>query len=226
MRWTVPNILTVARLIAVPLLPIVFLFFARPWADYYAIAVFMLASLTDWVDGYLARRLGQESLFGAAMDPIADKALVLMALLVITAYSGLAVWIVLPAGIIIFREIFVSGLRETLGDKSRLLKVTNLAKWKTTVQMVALTLLFAKGVFEHYVGMQSFGMDQEMFDAVISGATEDELGLRWKLTGMNWTGNAGVILLWGAALLTAITGVEYFRKALPFLKEPEEKKDD
>lgn len=226
MRWTVPNILTVARLIAVPLLPIVFLFFARPWADYYAIAVFMLASLTDWVDGYLARRLGQESLFGAAMDPIADKALVLMALLVITAYSGLAVWIVLPAGIIIFREIFVSGLRETLGDKSRLLKVTNLAKWKTTVQMVALTLLFAKGVFEHYVGMQSFGMDQEMFDAVISGATEDELGLRWKLTGMNWTGNAGVILLWGAALLTAITGIEYFRKALPFLKEPEEKKDD
>lgn len=224
MRWTVPNILTVARLIAVPLLPIVFLFFARPWADYYAIAVFVLASLTDWVDGYLARKWQQESLFGAAMDPIADKALVLMALLVITAYSGLAVWIVLPAGIIIFREVFVSGLRETLGDKARQLKVTGLAKWKTTVQMVALTLLFAKGVFEHYVGMQSFGMNAEIFDQVITGELPDDLGLRWKLTGMNWTGNAGVILLWFAALLTAITGLDYFRKAVPFLRGPEEGK--
>ncbi len=224
MRWTVPNILTVARLIAVPLLPIVFLFFARPWADYYAIAVFVLASLTDWVDGYLARKWQQESLFGAAMDPIADKALVLMALLVITAYSGLAVWIVLPAGIIIFREVFVSGLRETLGDKARQLKVTGLAKWKTTVQMVALTLLFAKGVFEHYVGMQSFGMNAEIFDQVITGELPDELGLRWKLAGMTWTGNAGVILLWFAALLTAITGLDYFRKAVPFLSGPEERK--
>lgn len=221
MRWTIPNILTVARLIAVPLLPIVFLFFARPWADYYAIAVFILASVTDWVDGYLARKLGQESRFGAAMDPIADKALVLMALLVITAYSGLAVWIVLPAGIIIFREIFVSGLRETLGDKARTLKVTNLAKWKTTVQMVALALLFAKGVFEHYVGMQSWGMDEALFRAVIAGDMPDELGLGWKLAGMTWSGNAGVVLLWLAALLTAITGWDYFRKALPFLKEPE-----
>lgn len=225
MRWTVPNILTVARLVAVPLLPIMFLFFYRPWADYYAIAVFVLASVTDWVDGYLARKWGQESLFGAAMDPIADKALVLMALLVITAYSGLAVWIVLPAGIIIFREVFVSGLRETLGDKARTLKVTGLAKWKTTVQMVALTLLFAKGVFEHYVGMQSYGMDEAIFEGVVSGEIEDELGLRWKLTGMNWTGNAGVFLLWAAALLTAITGWDYFRKALPFLREPEEKDD-
>lgn len=219
MTWTIPNILTVARLVCVPLLPVVFLFFARPYADWFAISLFVVAAVTDWVDGYLARKWGQESRFGAAMDPIADKALVLMALLVITAYSGLAAWIVLPAGIIVFREVFVSGLRETLGDRARALKVTGLAKWKTTVQMVALTLLFAKGAFEHYLGMQSLGMDEALFDAVISGAEEDVLGLKWKLTGMTWSGNGGVVLLWLAAALTGITGWDYFRKALPFLRE-------
>lgn len=219
MTWTIPNILTVARLICVPLLPAVFLFFARPYADWFAIGLFVLASITDWLDGHLARKWGQESRFGATMDPIADKALVLMALLVISAYSGLAAWIVLPAGIIVFREVFVSGLREALGDQARALKVTGLAKWKTTVQMVALTLLFAKGVFEHYLGMQSIGMDAAIFDAVIAGAEEDVLGLKWKLTAMTWSGNAGVILLWLAAALTAITGWDYFRKAWPLLRE-------
>lgn len=219
MRWTIPNILTVARLVAVPLLPVMFLFFNRPLADWFAILMFVMASITDWIDGYLARKWEQESRFGAAMDPIADKALVLMALLVMTAYSGLAVWIVLPAGIIIFREVFVSGLRETLGDKARTLKVTNLAKWKTTFQMVALTLLFAKGLFEHYVGMQSFGMDQTTFDAIVAGEEDDVLGLGWKMTGMVWSGNVGVVLLWIAAVLTAVTGWDYFRKALPFLRE-------
>lgn len=219
MKWTVPNILTLARLVAVPLLPIVFLFFERPWADWYAILLFVLASITDYIDGYLARKWGQESRFGATMDPIADKALVLMALLVITAYSGLAVWIVLPAGLIVFREVFVSGLREALGDKARALKVTGLAKWKTMFQMVALTLLFAKGVFEHYAGMQSVGMDDAMVDAILDGDAEDKLGIAWKTTAMAWTGNAGVVLLWGAAILTGITGLDYFRKAWPFLKE-------
>lgn len=219
MRWTIPNILTIGRLIAVPLLPIVFLFFARPWADWYALVVFIVAAITDYVDGYLARAWSQESRFGAAMDPIADKALVLTALLVIAAYSGLAVWIVLPSGIILFREVFVSGLRETLGDKARTLKVTKLAKWKTTVQMVALTLLFAKGLFEHYVGMQSLGMDDALVDAMIGGDAPDHLGLGWKYTAMIWSGKAGVALLWIAAVLTAITGWDYFRKAWPFLRE-------
>ena len=222
MRWTIPNILTIGRLIAVPLLPIMFLFFARPWADWYALIVFIVAAVTDYVDGYLARAWSQESKFGATMDPIADKALVLTALLVIAAYSGLAVWIVLPSGIIIFREVFVSGLREALGDKARALKVTQIGKWKTTVQMIALTLLFAKGVFEHYVGMQSFGMDDELFDQILDGEVTDHLGLGWKTTGMIWSGNAGVILLWIAALLTAISGWDYLRKAWPFLKEADD----
>lgn len=219
MTWTLPNILTVARLIAVPILPVMFLFFARPWADWYAMTLFIIAATTDYVDGYLARAWKQETLFGAAMDPIADKALVVIALLVINGYSGLTPWILLPSALIIFREIFVSGLRETLGDKARALKVTNLAKWKTMSQMVAITLIFAKGLLEHYVVMQTFGMDDAMIGAVLSGDEIDHFGLRWKAAAMVWTGNGGVILLWIAALLTVVTGWDYFRKAMPFLKE-------
>ena len=219
MTWTIPNILTVGRLIAVLLLPVMFLFFFRPYADWFALVVFIVASVTDYVDGYLARAWSQESRFGAAMDPIADKALVLTALLVIAAYSGLAVWIILPSGIIIFREVFVSGLREFLGDQAKALKVTQIGKWKTTVQMVALTFLFAKGVFEHYVGMQAEGMSQATVDAMIEGRRFDHLGLGWKVQGMIWSGNVGVVLLWVAAVLTAVSGYDYFRKAWPYLRE-------
>lgn len=219
MKWTLPNILTIARLIAVPILPIMFLFFARPWADWYAMVLFIIAATTDYIDGYLARAWKLETLFGAAMDPIADKALVIIALLVINGYSGLTPWILLPSALIIYREIFVSGLRETLGAKARVLKVTNLAKWKTTAQMVAITLIFAKGLFEHYVVMQTLGMDDAMIGAVLSGDEIDHFGLRWKAAAMTWSGNAGIILLWGAAVLTVVTGWDYFRKSMPFLKE-------
>ncbi|MEJ2036094.1 MAG: CDP-diacylglycerol--glycerol-3-phosphate 3-phosphatidyltransferase [Maritimibacter sp.] len=199
MKWTLPNILTIGRRIAVPLLPVMFLFFARPWADWYAMVLFIIASITDYLDGYLARAWKLESLFGAAMDPIADKALVMIALLVINGYAGLTPWILLPSAIIFYREVFVSGLRETLGDKARALKVTNLAKWKTTSQMVAITLLFAKGVFEHH--------------ALLEGAAKG-----W-MSWANNSGSAGIVLLWIAAGLTTITGWDYFRKAMPFLRE-------
>jgi CDP-diacylglycerol--glycerol-3-phosphate 3-phosphatidyltransferase len=201
MKWTLPNILTVARLIAVPILPVMFLFFARPWADWYAITLFIIAATTDYVDGYLARAWKQETLFGAAMDPIADKALVVIALLVINGYSGLTPWILLPSALIIFREIFVSGLRETLGDKARALKVTNLAKWKTMSQMVAITLIFAKGVLEHHAKLTTGGERAGLLD--------------WSVIA----GNSGIVLLWLAGLLTIVTGWDYFRKAMPFLKE-------
>lgn len=142
MRWNLPNILTLLRLLAAPGVPLMFLYFHRPWADWAALALFMGAAITDWIDGYLARAWKQESRFGAAMDPIADKAMVVIALVVITGYSGMNPWLILPVTIILFREVFVSGLREYLGDKSRLLAVTKLAKWKTTLQMVAISILF------------------------------------------------------------------------------------
>jgi CDP-diacylglycerol--glycerol-3-phosphate 3-phosphatidyltransferase len=85
--------------------------------------------------------------------------------------------------------------------------------------MVAIAVLFAQGVFEHYLGMSSMGMDQALFDAILSGEEEDLHGLRWKMTGMIWTGHAGLWLLWLAAALTLITGVDYFRKSTPYLKD-------
>ncbi|WP_394154773.1 CDP-diacylglycerol--glycerol-3-phosphate 3-phosphatidyltransferase [Loktanella salsilacus] len=219
MTMNVPNILTILRLLAAPAVAIMFLFFARPWADWFALVLFVVAALTDFVDGYLARAWKQESKFGAMLDPIADKAMVVIALLVITGFSGMNAWILLPATFIIFREVFVSGLREFLGAKAGLLKVTQLAKWKTTAQMIAIAFLFAAGAFEHYFVMQSIGMDAEMIDAIFSGQVSDEMGLIWKSWGAYLTWYTGVVGLWLAAVLTLATGWDYFRKALPYLRD-------
>lgn len=219
MQWTLPNILTVLRLLAAPGLALMFLYFSRPFADWLALLLFVSAALTDWIDGHLARSWKQETKIGAMMDPIADKAMVIIALMVIVGYSSMSPWLVLPATFIVFREVFVSGLREYLGQKSGTLKVTNLAKWKTTAQMVAIAVLFAQGVFEHYLVMSAMGMDAAIVRDVLTGEEEDLLGLRWKQFGMVWAGNLGIVLLWVAAVLTVITGWEYFRKAMPFLTE-------
>ena len=145
MTWTLPNILTVGRLIAAPMVLIVFLILPRPVADWAALVLFVGAAATDWIDGYLARAWNQQSRFGAMLDPIADKAMVVIALGMLMAISGPVAWLGLPAAAILFREVFVSGLREFLGDTAGLLKVTKLAKWKTTVQMVAIAILLAAG---------------------------------------------------------------------------------
>lgn len=193
MIWTVPNILTVIRLLAAPGVAVMFLYFDRPYADWFALLLFISAALTDWLDGYLARSWRQETRMGAMLDPIADKAMVVIALMVIVGYSPMSAWLVLPATVILFREVFVSGLREFLGDTAGTLKVTKLAKWKTTAQMVAIATLFAQGVFKHYFGMST--------------------------SAMIYIWYAGLWLLWIAAVLTAITGIDYLLKALPFLKD-------
>ncbi len=222
MRWTIPNILTLLRLLAAPGVAIMFLYFARPLADWLALILFLGAALTDWFDGYLARLWKQETKLGAMLDPIADKAMVVVALMVIVGYSedNWIPWLVLPATIILFREVFVSGLREFLGDTAGTLKVTKLAKWKTTVQMLAISVLFSKGIFEHYLGMAVWGMDQSLVDQIMSGAVEDTQNLRLIFEGMVWSGRLGLWLLWIAALLTLVTGADYLRKAMPHLKEP------
>ncbi|MFU8864005.1 MAG: CDP-diacylglycerol--glycerol-3-phosphate 3-phosphatidyltransferase [Rhodobacterales bacterium] len=219
MTWTLPNILTAGRLLAAPGVAIMFLYFTRPYADWFALVLFVTAAITDWFDGYLARSWKQETRMGAMLDPIADKAMVVIALMVIVGYSSMSPWLVLPATVILFREVFVSGLREFLGDMSGTLKVTKLAKWKTTAQMVAIAILFAQGVFEHYFGSIIQGMDEAMIMAVIEGRMPDVHGLGWKLQGMIWAGNIGLTLLWIAAALTLLTGMDYFRKALPLLGE-------
>jgi len=219
MKWNLPNILTLLRLVAAPGVAVMFLYFTRPYADWFALLLFVSAAITDWFDGYLARAWKQETKLGAMLDPIADKAMVVIALMVIIGFSSWSPWLVLPATVILFREVFVSGLREYLGDVAGTLKVTRLAKWKTTCQMTAIAVLFSQGVFEHYLGMSAFGMDEGMVRAILSGAEEDVLGLRWKLFGMEWAGLAGLWLLWLAAALTAVTGLDYLRKAMPHLKE-------
>jgi cardiolipin synthase (CMP-forming) len=219
MTLNIPNILTLLRLLAAPGVAVMFLYFNRPWADWFALILFVTAALTDWADGYLARKWQQESKFGAMLDPIADKAMVVIALCVITGFSGMNPWILLPATLILFREVFVSGLREFLGDTAGTLKVTILAKWKTTAQMIALAVLFATGVFQHNVLERTVGMDPAMVEAMFAGEVSDELGLIWNAQAASVTWYAGTVLLWVAAALTAITGFDYFRKALPFLRD-------
>jgi len=203
--WTLPNTLTILRLLAAPGVPVMFLYFNRPWADWLALALFVGAALTDWFDGYLARLWKQESKFGAMLDPIADKAMVVIAIMVITGYSGMNPWLILPATVILFREVFVSGLREYLGARAGTLKVTKLAKWKTTAQMVAIAVLFL-GLGLAYV---EFGRAPRVGQGILPHT-------------YTWAGLAtysGLALIWIAAVLTAITGWDYCHKALPHLGE-------
>lgn len=221
MIWNLPNILTTLRLIAAPGLAVMFLFFTRPYADWFALVLFVGAAITDWFDGYLARSWKQETKLGAMLDPIADKAMVVIALMILVGYatSHWTAWLVLPATVILFREVFVSGLREYLGDTAGTLKVTKLAKWKTTAQMIAIATLFSQGIFEHHLVMGSQGMDPAQLDAVLAGQTGGDQGLRFFLQGMVWSGRIGLWLLWIAAALTIVTGADYLRKALPHLRE-------
>ena len=219
MTWNLPNILTVLRLLAAPALGLVFLILPRPMADWAALILFIAAALTDYVDGYLARKWGQVTKFGAMLDPIADKAMVIIAFAVLLGLFGLSLLILLPVTLILFREVFVSGLREFLGAAAGTLKVTKLAKWKTTVQMIAISLLFCWGIAEHYLGMWTYGMSPEIVDGVLSGAIPDELGLIVVYNLLLASSYSGLIFLWIAGVLTFITGWDYFVKALPFLRE-------
>lgn len=219
MTLNLPNTLTIVRLVAAPMVAVMFLYFTRPYADWFALILFVVAAATDWFDGYLARAWKQETKLGTMLDPIADKAMVVIALMVIIGFSSWSPWLVLPATVILFREVFVSGLREFLGDTAGSLKVTKLAKWKTTFQMIAIAVLFSQGVFEHYLGMSAWGMDQQMIADVFAGDTEDLQGLRWKHMAMEWSGLIGLMLLWLAAALTFLTGVDYLKKAMPYLKD-------
>jgi CDP-diacylglycerol--glycerol-3-phosphate 3-phosphatidyltransferase len=217
MQWNLPNILTVLRLLAAPGVALLFLYFHRPFADWFALALFGLAALTDFFDGYLARAWKQETRLGAMLDPIADKAMVVIALLVITGYSGMDPWLILPATAILFREVFVSGLREYLGNTAGLLQVTKLAKWKTTAQMTAIAVLFLALGLDYTRAANTAQLDIDLLDAldqigmsdlsVVDLATYDG-GIVWLL---------GLALIWVAAVVTVITGADYFRKALPYL---------
>jgi CDP-diacylglycerol--glycerol-3-phosphate 3-phosphatidyltransferase/cardiolipin synthase len=136
-----PNVLTYARIAAVPALVVAMLVLdgeARAWA---AGSIFVAAAITDWLDGYLARIWAQQSALGRMLDPIADKLIVGGALLMLVESGQIGGVGVIPAAIILCREILVSGLREFLASLNVQVHVTWLAKWKTVAQMVAIALL-------------------------------------------------------------------------------------
>jgi cardiolipin synthase (CMP-forming) len=145
--YNIPNLLTYGRIIAVPLIVLCFFMEGRlhssDFARWTALAIYLVASITDFFDGYLARIWNQTSNIGRMLDPIADKLLVSSILLLLAADGTIAGWTIWAAIIILCREILVSGLREYLAELKVSVPVTWLAKWKTTIQLIAIGFLLA-----------------------------------------------------------------------------------
>jgi CDP-diacylglycerol--glycerol-3-phosphate 3-phosphatidyltransferase len=140
---SLPNILTYGRLAAVPLVVALLFWPEDLWSRWAALALFALAGITDYLDGYFARAYAQQSVLGRMLDPIADKLLVAACLLMLVhtaTITGASIWAAL---VILCREILVSGLREFLAELKVSVPVSRVAKWKTTVQLVALGFLIA-----------------------------------------------------------------------------------
>jgi len=182
---TVPNLLTLSRIFAVPIL--VFLLWKPGWYDYaITFVLYCLVGITDYFDGYLARAQGQISRLGQFLDPIADKIMVasVVVMLVSTRNSSgepiIHSFHIIPALVILLREITVSGLREFLASLQVSMPVSRLAKYKTTLQLVALGAL------------------------ILAGATP-----QWP-----WVQQVGLASLWAAAALTLVTGYDYLRIGL------------
>jgi cardiolipin synthase (CMP-forming) len=141
MSMSLPNILTYGRIVAVPVLAGVLFFGTGEASRWLAFAIFVAACLTDWLDGYLARIWEQQSNLGRMLDPIADKLLVGATLLMLVYAGTVGGWSIWAALIILSREILVSGLREFLAELNVKVHVTQLAKWKTAAQFIALAML-------------------------------------------------------------------------------------
>ena len=135
-----PNILTLSRIFVIPLVIAMF-YWDSPTTRWVMLGLFTAAGITDFFDGYLARRCNQVSAFGRFLDPIADKLLVAALLLMLVGFERMSTWSYLPAVIILMRELLVSGLREFLAQTQVSIPVSTLAKWKTTLQMFTLGFL-------------------------------------------------------------------------------------
>lgn len=191
---TLPNLLTLSRIVTVPVL--VALLWWPKWELGYALAfgVYCLMGVTDYFDGYLARSQGTVSKLGVFLDPIADKIMVAAVILVLTAQGVLTGPYVgdmhaIAGLIILIREIAVSGLREFLGGLQVSMPVSRLAKWKTTFQIICLGALILGGAMPWWT-------------VTLGGLT------------MNVPHTVGLTTLWAAAVLTAVTGWDYLRVGL------------
>ena len=195
--WSIPNLLTYARILVVPLVVLCFDLEERgkstDAARWWALGLFVFASVTDFLDGYLARIWQQTSSLGKMLDPIADKLLVAACLLLLAADGAIAGWSIWAAVVILSREILVSGLREYLADLKVSVPVTQLAKWKTALQMISLGFLLA-------------GPAGDKVLATVSNNPQ-------------LCTDIGLALLWIAAGVTLITGWDYFRAGLKHMVE-------
>ncbi len=167
---SVPNLLTYARLAAVPALAAVMFFLQGDAGRWVSVAIFAFAAVTDFLDGYLARAWSLQSPLGRMLDPIADKLLVGAALLLLVADQTISGWSVWAALIILSREILVSGLREYLAELNVTVAVSWLAKWKTAVQMFALGVLLAGEAGEKFCqcGTATIGLTLLWLAAVLT----------------------------------------------------------
>jgi cardiolipin synthase len=153
---SLPNLLTLSRILAIPLVVATF-YVSGDSARWFCCALFSAAGVTDWLDGHMARRWEQQSELGRFLDPIADKLLVSATLFMLTAFGRLSGLTVLPALVILCREILVSGLREYLAGLSVGVPVSRLAKWKTGIQMVAIGVLIVGDAGWHVIPVVAIG---------------------------------------------------------------------
>ena len=190
----IPNILTIGRIIIVPFFVLAF-YLPGFYGDLTACLLFVIASFTDFLDGMLARMMGEESKLGELLDPIADKIIVATALILLVMSGTIRHYEVIAAIIILTREILISGLREFLARGQVKLPVTNLAKLKTVLQMIAIALLLTGETGNKILNFQDYNAQ-----------------------------TIGIILLWLSAFLTLYTGYEYLRKGIDHAISEDNKK--
>ncbi|MDR1008974.1 MAG: CDP-diacylglycerol--glycerol-3-phosphate 3-phosphatidyltransferase [Rickettsiales bacterium] len=190
-----PNLLTYARILVIPIVCYMLYMNSEMYSRYVACLLFFLASITDYFDGYLSRKMKITSEIGRFLDPIADKLLVGAVLISMAQTKFVTGFETMLAAIIISREIFISGLREYLGGKSVKVPVSRLAKWKTAAQLFAIGfLIFGRNYRYRFYNSWWDGL---LFDIYV----------------------AGVVLLLVACALTIITGWKYMRAAFKYMKE-------
>lgn len=191
--WTIPNQITLFRIILIPIFLIVF-YLPLSWSNFGAFAVFWLASVSDALDGYLARKLNQSSAFGAFIDPVADKLMVVAALVMI-AQDYQTWWVSIPAIIMIAREVFISALREFMSSRGKrdIIAVSNMGKYKTAAQMLGIMGLIWQPSYD--IPLILFKLPHEIINYAAYG------------------------FYFIATILTVSSLIGYFRAALPELKE-------
>ena len=201
---SLPNILTYARIVAIPVVVACMYWQAilqgGLWLRWVALALFIAAAVTDFFDGYLARSWDQQSKLGRMLDPIAYKLLVASCLQMLAADETIKGWSLFAAIIILCREILVSGLREYLAELRVSVPVTQLAKWKTALQLIAIGFLLCGAAG----------------DSVLPPSM---LEWRWKTSDdvIPLANSVGLVLLWVSAILTLYTGWDYFRAGMRHL---------